>query len=351
VGEGEECISTLAGQVEGNAVDAASVPGLGYRTGDGHCRVNPPFLEMDLARLGMPAWDLMPPRDYSHKQSLHALATGRVIAPISVSRGCPYLCTFCTCHTIMGRTVRHRPVELVLDEIEMLVQDHGVDEVHIIDDHFTRDPEYVLAFCRGIADRELRIKWACPYGVRIDSIEADLVRTMEQAGCYLISLGIESASQRILDLVKKRVTPELVEEKVTLLRQHTSMILQGFFMIGFPTETEQEIMDTIEFARRLPLHLVGFNTLRLTPGAEILSLVEEEGWTDIDWEAIDVEHVYYHPKTVSRERLTQLRSLAYRRFFLTPGRIRFLAKQLTSLRNIRIFLRLSLRRWFGGKEG
>lgn len=343
VGEGESCIENLARQLRAGKVEPETIPGLGYRV-DGGYRVNPSPIEEDMTRFGMPAWDLMPPKEYAKRQSLNTLPKGRVIAPISISRGCPFLCSFCTCHTIMGRRIRYRPVELVLDEIEMLVRHYGVDEVQMVDDHFTRDRAYVLAFCEGLQRRKLNIHWACPHGIRVDSIDAELFSLMEKTGCYMVSVGIESATERILDLMQKRITPEEAEEKVQVLRDATNMTVQGFFIIGYPTETRQEMIDTIEFARRLPLHIASFTTLRLTPGAGILDQVRAEGWKDIVWEGMDSLHIHYHPKSVTAKELANLRAWAYWRFYATPARVMFMICQITSWRNLKSLVVVSLQR-------
>jgi hypothetical protein len=232
----------------------------------------------------------------------------------------------------MGRRSRYRPVNLVLDEIEMLVRQFGVDEVQIVDDLFTRERQYVMDFCEGLAKRGLNIPWACPYGIRISSIDEELVRTMNRAGCYMVSLGIESASDRILELMNKKLSVEETEEKVQLLRSSTDMLLQGFFMLGYPTETAEEMKATIEFARRLPLDMALFSTLRLTPGAEVLELARSEGWANFSWESIDIQHVHYHPKTVTAKELASIRAFAYRRFYSTPARVAMIFRRFTSWR-------------------
>lgn len=352
VSEGENCLSLLANQLAANKLDLQNIPGLVYRdTENGNAiRKNQPVLELDLDSLGFPAWDLMPPRDYRNHQAGHALPVGRVIAPVSVSRGCPLSCTFCTVHTIMGRRVRYRSPAHVLDELEMLVRDYGVDEVHIVDDSLTANKKFVMEFCEGLRKRGLKVGWAIPYGIRIDSITPELVKAMEQAGCNMVSLGIESANQRILDLMKKRLDVRMVREKVDILRRHSHITLQGYFIIGYPTETAEEIQRTIDFACSLPLDMAGFWTLRLTPGAEILEAVKKEGWTEFSWEDVTAETVWYHPRGISFEELMRYRRRAYCKFFFHPRRLLFLLRRCTSVRNIVVLLRLGKRRAFPARR-
>jgi len=107
---------------------------------------------------------------------------------------------------------------------------------------------------------------------------------------------------------------------------------------------------TIEFARELPLDMVGFTYLRLTPGAEILEQVRQEGWEEPAWDYVNVERAYYHPSAVTREKLIRLRRRAYIRFYLHPRRIMFLLRQLGSTRNLRVFASTVVRRLFPSRD-
>jgi anaerobic magnesium-protoporphyrin IX monomethyl ester cyclase len=352
VGEGERCLSLLANQLAAGELDPPSIPGLVYRDMQNGktVRINAPVPELDLDSLGFPAWDLMPPREYESYQAGYPLPMGRVPAPISVSRGCPYSCTFCTVHTIMGRRVRYRSPAHALDEIEMLVRDYGVDEIHIVDDLFTLKKDYVMTFCEGLKARNLNVRWAVPYGIRVDTITPELVRAMEESGCCMLALGIESANKRILDLMNKRLDVTTVREKVDLLRRNGQIALLGYFIIGYPTETPEEIERTIDFACSLPLQMAGFCTLRLTPGAQILEMAKEEGWTEFSWDDINVETIWYHPTGISFEELMKYRRKAYLKFYFHRKRLPFLLRRCTSLRNIVVLLRLGKRRAFPARS-
>ncbi len=115
--------------------------------------------------------------------------------------------------------MRRRSVPRVLDEIELLHTAHGVNEIQIIDDNFTIDREYVHRFCSGLIERRLTVDWCCPNGVRLDTLDEELLRDMKRAGAYRIAVGIESGSQRILDHMKKQQKKEMVREKVALIRK------------------------------------------------------------------------------------------------------------------------------------
>jgi anaerobic magnesium-protoporphyrin IX monomethyl ester cyclase len=348
IGEGERCMAMLASNIENKNYCFQKIPGLAYRCdsiSNGIIK-NDRLYEMDLDKLGIPAWDLMPPKKYSRYRGLYLFPRKDVVAPISVSRGCPYNCAFCTGHTITGRKNRFRSVDLVLDEIEILMKKYGVQEIHIIDDWFTANKNYVMDFCAKIRERKLTFQWACPYGIRVDSITEELIKSMSNAGCYMVALGIESANQRILNLMRKKLDVSIVRDKIDIIKKCSDIIINGFFMIGYPTETEDEINHTIKFASALAIDLATFTSLRLTPGAEVLELVKADGWYDFVWEDVSNENISYYPSALGHGKLKNLRRKAFIEFFIKPKRIVYLLRVLTSKKNINTFLSIVKRRMF-----
>ena len=106
--------------------------------------------------------------------------------------------------------MRYRDPEAVVDEIECLHRRYGVREIQIEDDNFTIKRQHVVEICEHLIARDLPVIWSLPNGVRIDRLDPELLRLMKRAGCYLMALGIESATQRILDMVKKKLDVGLV---------------------------------------------------------------------------------------------------------------------------------------------
>ena len=134
------------------------------------------------------------------------------LAPIITTRGCPYSCIYCSAPITAGKRMRYRNPVKVVDGIEMLIKKYGVKEVQIEDDNFTLKRVHTVAICEEIIKRKIKIHWGLPNGVRIDKLDPDLLKLMKKAGCYQMSLGIESANQRILDLIKKRLNKDLVRK-------------------------------------------------------------------------------------------------------------------------------------------
>ncbi|OGS36261.1 MAG: hypothetical protein A2506_00015 [Elusimicrobia bacterium RIFOXYD12_FULL_66_9] len=349
-GEGELCLRALADQLQAGKLDLPAIPSLAFREtepdGKTTVRINHAVQPEDLDELGWPAWDLIPPKRYASRQTINILPKEEVIAPIIASRGCAYACTFCTGHTITGKGVRFRSPDSLLDEIEMLIRDHGIQEFQIMDDNFTFKKSFVFDFCEKMKKRGIKIPWSCPYGIRVMSVTPEMIKAMWDAGCYYVALGIESGSDRILDKMNKKLRSGVVSERVQIIKDHSGMNVMGFFIIGYPTETVEEVEHTIEFAANLPLDFASFTTLRLTPGMGILDEVKAEGWTDFSWETIDTFKLSYHPTTISREKLNELRKKAYRRFYASPRRIMNILKSATSRRNLTVLAHLSWRRLF-----
>mgnify|MGYP001367780462 CR=1 FL=1 len=301
--------------------DFENVPGLAWKEADGTIRGNEKVLHEDLDTLPMPHWDLMQPEKYKWGYSF--MTNKYPAAPMILTRGCPYLCTFCGSYLITGRKVRKRSIDNVIEEIKVLKSKYGVRSLDIVDENFVFYRDYVMEFCNRLIEEDIKIGWNCPYGVRLDRLDAELVATMQKAGCYALSFGIESATNRILKEIKKVLTVEQTIEKINMVRDAAPKImLQGFFMIGFPDETEEEIEDTIELARSLPLDIAVFSPLRPTPGTQIYQDLVNSGviYANLDYDPEGMGHNYfvrsYSP--VSDDRMKYLYLRAYKRFFLRP---------------------------------
>ncbi len=324
VGEGDVVIVELARCFE-NGLSPASVESVAYReNGEIKLTRRRTFLELDA--LPTPAWDLMDPRLYQNFEDLWFFSKGKLKAPITIGRGCPFKCTFCSDFIVSGKNVRYRKVESVISEIEMLIAQYGVDEVHLTDSIFTINKKYVYEFTNSIVRKNIKIHWATPYGTRLDTLDADLLMAMEEAGCYGTSVGIESGSEEIMKFIKKQITPQLVEEKLALIKSTTRFLVQGFFILGYPTETRETMQATIDFACRLPLDMAVFAPFRATPGTEIAQYLEQnEPEFKPDWINQTVESLLYAPRGIPVAEMPQWHRKAYRAFYFRPSiALRFL---------------------------
>jgi len=343
-GEGEEALPLLAGRLlPGEPIALEEVPGLIYRTAAG-VRRNPPRVVDDLDTLGFPAWDLMDPRQYrGAPQGVFVQAPP--VAPISTSRGCPYLCGYCAGSTISGRRLRYRSIPHVLGEIDLLVRDFGVREVHIVDDNATAVRERIFALCAGLALRRHPVRLAFPNGVRLDTLDAEILGELRRAGCHSLIVGIESGSDRVLRLMQKGLTTAAIRKGVELIRG-AGIHAAGFFILGYPGETPEEARETIRFARSLNLTAAHFSNFLPLPGTAATQRLRAEGRLgELDWSSLFYARTPYQPDGFRPGELKRLQRRAYLTFYLRPqvlwglrGSVRSIAQMLAILRRLRDYL-------------
>ncbi len=315
----------------------ALIPGLCYRTETGVI-CNPVIFEPDLDALGFPDWDQIGPDSYPVAPQ-GTFTRQLPLAPIIVTRGCPYPCTFCAGKQVSGRKIRHRSVDHVISELRYLVQRFGIREFHIQDDNFTFSKEYVTSFCQSLIDSELNLCWACPNGVRLDTLDKEMLRMMETAGCYSVAVGIEAGTQRVLDLMKKQTSLGDLIYKVNLIRSETSWFITGFFILGYPGETEEEIWQTIRLSKRLPLDKANFGILMPLPGTEAAEAARREGFNpETDLLRMSEYRSPYTPSTISQRKFRWIFRWAFIGFYARPRIIWRFVRQIQSLSQMKILV-------------
>jgi len=296
--------------------DLKSVASLVWRNGKKIVQ-NERKIILDLNELGFPSWDLLKPESYPYAPHGNFFKQSPM-APMIITRGCPYACTFCAGHLVSGKRIRYRSLENVMEEIRLLVHKHGIKEIHIEDDNFTMDRKFVEGFCKTIIKEKLGITWACPNGMRLDTLDRKLLTLMKKSGLYSVSVGIESGSDRILKVVKKSLTTAKTKEKVELIND-VGLDVIGFVMLGFPTETKEEMEQTIDFVTTLPLKRINFSYLQPFPGTEIYDdLIKSKKLENVSWENCFLFKASYIPEGFTEEELKKIRQKGLRKFYLRP---------------------------------
>ena len=343
VGEGEIGFPEFLRQMERNGSrDLSKVAGLAWiEQPFGLMRQNSRAEVQDLDRLGMPAWDLIMPESYPF--SPHGVVCKNFpIAPVMATRGCPYLCTFCSS---ANTKLRKRSVETVLEEVKLLKEQHGIREFHMVDDNFTLDMNYAKQFLRALIDSGIHASWATPNGVRLDRLDKELLELMKEAGFYSLCVGIESGSERIRLKMKKGSTVAKIRRDLEMVDEVGGIDTTGFFILGFPGETKEDIETTLQFSRELPLQRAAFHSFIPLPGTEVWHEMEANHELDrVDWEKYFFWAGAYVPQGMTRQELRAFHRKAFMGFYLRPRIILQNAKFLLRPRVLFYALKYLLKR-------
>ncbi len=301
------------------------VPGLIW-VENGEVQSNQPDHIEHLDDLGFPAWDLLEP-EQTHVPFNVFYSRRQPIVGITTARGCTSHCTYCAIHLIEGRHYRPRSAESVLDEMELLVRRYGVREIQFVDSNCIQDKARMIEICQGIIRRQLNISWSCPNGVKAGSVDEELACWMSKSGCHFLFLGIETGSRRIQQLIRKGVNLEQLPDKIAILKRN-GINVGGFFMIGFPGESRDEISETVNLALSLDIDVAAISVLVPLPGSEIFQQLHPDitrHYTDCVFQNADNDL-----SQVSSQELLTIAGRAFIRLSLKPSRAWFFLKNLNS---------------------
>lgn len=166
---------------------------------------------------------------------------------IITSRGCPNNCSFCASPILWKRKVRFRSIDNVIAELRGL-KDQGFSYIQFQDDTFTFNKKRLLVLLDKMIQEKMNFSWTCD--TRLNCIDAEVLKKMTEAGCIRVKVGIESGNRDILKEINKGITPELVMEKIKLIKEY-GLNITTYFMIGFPEETDQQARETVELAKKI----------------------------------------------------------------------------------------------------
>jgi magnesium-protoporphyrin IX monomethyl ester (oxidative) cyclase len=309
-GEGEH---TMVELVDGDPPD--QIKGLVYRH-NGTIQTNPvrPLIE-DLDSIPFPMIKTLPVHRYCYPHM------GNCIVVLS-SRGCPHHCAFCASGVVNEWRVRKRSVTNFVEEIAYLYHDSRIKNFRFADETFCLDSNRVISICDSICNRGLKIKWSCTTTVL--SLNPNVLRGMRKAGCRLIEIGIESANREVRRSSQKIIDLESVRKVIAWAHQQ-GIRVSGDFILGLPGESEQTILETIEFARSSRLDYAQFAMLVPLPGTRIWDMINNgntlrclaKSWEDYS----RYGQAIVESNSLDRHQLTLLHRLAIRKFYLNPRRL------------------------------
>ena len=293
------------------------------------------------------AWDLLVPERYfrpSGQSSQSIIKKSHRCLPMFTSRGCPFDCIYC--HNIFGRTFRGRSPESVVEEMAMLKETYGVREIEIEDDCFNFDSDRAKNIARLIIDRGLNLALSFPTGLRADLMDRELIDLLKQAGTYRIIYAIETAVPRLQQLIHKNLNLARAGEMIDYTAD-SGIMTCGFFMQGFPTETETEMRQTVAYAEQSKLHQAFFFYVNPFPGTKLAERFPILEKTADDDDRMGYNKLRVNLSDVPSETLKKINKQAYRRFHFSLRRMwrtfQVVPKNLRTLWAVVITLLLSFR--------
>ena len=331
-GEGEEVLPRII-----SGEELAQIPNLYYREGGEIKKTERVIPTSDLDALPFPALNLLPMDKYI--QSWFQVEPYRGTSILS-SRGCPYVCTFCqpTLRYIFGDKIRQRSPENVIAELKNLKERFGIEAFMFQDDTFNFNPGWIEKFCKLMIVEKLNLVWGC--NVRANLTREDHLKMMKEAGLRKINIGLESASQRILDdIYNKKITINQVRASVAAAKK-VGLLVQGYFIIGAPTETAEEIEATIKYAVNLDIDMATFSICTPLPKTYLYDRTKD---LIISGAKVDYyrNSIYKQGVALDQKLLDNYRRKALILFYLHPKRLFPTLKFIFSLDGIkRLFLKL-----------
>jgi anaerobic magnesium-protoporphyrin IX monomethyl ester cyclase len=255
-----------------NKLPFSDIPGIYWRDNKGTVVHNPgtiPFIE-DLDKLPFPAYDLIDLTKYGKIQAMTPVPRRRYASLFS-SRGCPYNCIYC--HNIFGSNFRFHSADRIIAEIEYMKNLYSISDFEFLDDIFNLNRQRLVDFTSQALKKDLRLELAFPNGVRTDIFKKEELDMLIETGLYFASFPLESGSPRIQKLIGKNLNIDKYRENV-LYAVSRGVFSNGFAMLGFPTETVEEIQMTIDVICNSKLHTASFFTVTPFRNTELYRIIE-----------------------------------------------------------------------------
>ena len=309
MGEGEQTLAELAG---GRKIE--EITGLVWRN-NGRAFTNPPREPIaDLDSLGFPAYEKLAgfPDGYHLPLFSYINTPG---ATMITSRGCPYQCSYCD-RSVFKRGYRYNSAEYVYEHMKYLKTRFGVRHINIYDDLFTLNRQRIARLCGLLSEKPLGLRFNC--AVRVGHVDEDLLRMLKEAGCLMVSLGIETGDPKLMEIHKPGVYLDQVQKTVQCI-QAEGLRVKGLFMMGLPGDSIESIRKTSDFV--LSLDLDDMNMSKFTPfhGAPVWKTIFAEGAVKEDWRLMNCLNFVFVPKAIdSKATLDQLYNSHVKRFYSDP---------------------------------
>jgi anaerobic magnesium-protoporphyrin IX monomethyl ester cyclase len=318
-GEGEITFAELA-----SGMKPDGIKGLVWRNDQTVVENTPREMIPDLDILPFPAYEKLKgfPNGYNLPLFSYAHSPG---TSMITSRGCVFQCSYCD-RSVFKKGFRYNSANYIYNHLKHLNQNFGIRHVNIYDDLFTTDEERIVELCDLLAKDLIDIQFNC--AIRVGYAPDKLLKMLKDAGCLMVSLGIESADPELLRKHKAGVTVEAVRDTVTRI-QAAGLRAKGLFMMGLPGETEKSIRRTSDFVISLGLDDMNMSKFTPFPGAPLWKTIREEGTLEEDWEQMNCLNFVFVPKSIgSKEQLDQLYNEHVKRFYTSKAWLRKFTKRI-----------------------
>jgi radical SAM superfamily enzyme YgiQ (UPF0313 family) len=318
--EGERTFLELVNYLDGGSVPIEDIKGIVYNNGDSTFTGRRETIEDLDDEVPFPAWDLILEnplsQEYWKRKSFAFFRISNKYMGLFTSRGCPYKCIYC--HDIFAKRFRAHSAERVVAELEYLSTHFGLTDFEFYDDTFNYDRDRTRKICDLIIEKGLKINLYFPNGLRSDRLEKDIVEKMAKAGTKVMCFAIETVSERLQKLLKRNLKFENITSMIEVAVKN-GIHAEGFFMIGHPTETREEMLNTINFAANSPLHSAAVSIAIPQKGTELYTR-----YIGADTPQNLGEGYYEYASSISQlppNEVRRLLSYTFKKFYLRPTRI------------------------------
>lgn len=316
LGEGEYVFPDLINALS-QRKDLSKIRGIVYKRNKKIINTGKREFITNLDAVPFPAYHLVPYQKY-----YSVLAKRTPITTMMTSRGCPFKCIFCS-RPQLGKIFRYRSAESVVDEMEQCAR-IGIKEIFLYDDTFTIKKQRVIDICNEILRRNLKIMW--DIRSRVDTVDEKILKKLKLAGCERIHFGVEAGTQGILNILRKGITLQQAEKAFQWSRE-VGITTLAYFMIGNPTESRKQILETIKFSVKIKPDYVHIALTTLFPATELYrrglerKILKHDYWKEF----AENPRTDFVPgiweENLRREELIRLLKSAYMKFYMRPGYI------------------------------
>ena len=241
----------------------------------------------NLDEIPIPKWDLVPIKKYYKYGRVGAIQRyGDENLPsytMQTVRGCVASCTFCSVRNFYGKGVRSVSAKRVLEEMDYLYNELGITQLEILDDDFNYNKERTLEICNGLIKRNYNLKWNLLNGIRLGTINDEILDALIAAKCLSMSVGIESGNDSTLAMIKKPLSMKMLYKKAEMFQKHPQLYVTGYFIVGFPFETEEQMNNTYRVASEIGFDWKAFHVFNAIPGTplfEELNKKSQQNYTE-----------------------------------------------------------------------